>query len=315
MSKGHTQSGYSKDELQTFVDLICKETMDNADWGKVAHYIPELSAIKPEQFAISICLSNGDIISSGQAETPFSIQSISKVFALAIAQRRLGEDYWKRVKCESSGNAFDSIVQLEQEDGIPRNPFINAGAIATTDAVLANNTPKEALAEVLQFVRHAASDNNIYINENVAKSESHTGHKNFALAHFMRAYGTLENTTEAVLGTYFHQCAMEMTCKQLAMTGRMFACFDGDFPNLRHGIINSINALMMIAGHYNGSGDFAKRVGVPGKSGVGGGILAIVPNKASIAVWSPGLNEYGNSKAGTLALEKLSRLTGWSLFT
>jgi glutaminase len=206
-------------------------------------------------------------------------------------------------------------VQLEQENGIPRNPFINAGAITTTDIVLANNTKAEALAEILQFVRHAASDNSISINESVASSESRTGHKNIALAHFMSANGTLENTTEDVLDTYFQQCAIEMTNEQLAKTGRNFAGFDGDFPNLNRGIISSINALMMIAGHYNGSGDFAKRVGIPGKSGVGGGILAIVPNKASISVWSPGLNQYGNSKAGTLALEKLSCLTGWSLFT
>jgi len=224
---------YSKVKLQSFVDIIAEEILTKGNWGQVAQYIPELSVIDPSQFAISICLANGDIISSGKFMTPFSIQSISKVFTLAIAQRNSAEDYWKRVKCESSGNAFDSIVQLEQEGGIPRNSFINAGAIVTTDVVLGNNTPKEALSEILQFIRHAASDNEIYSNKNVAESELYSGHKNYALAHFMRAYGKLENTVEAVLGTYFNQCAIEMTSKQLAMAGRMLTGFQGDFPKLQ----------------------------------------------------------------------------------
>jgi len=289
-----------KEKLQQFVFKLVDEISQDGNWGEVAKYIPALSKVKLEQLEICIYLENGDIVSSTQSFTPFSIQSISKVFLL---------------RNESSGNAFDSIVQLEQENGIPRNPFINAGAIKTTDIILKKKSPENALDEILTFIRDAASNNEIFINEEVAQSEMNSGHKNYAIAHFMRAYGTLDNKPQTVLKTYFHQCSIEMTCKQLAMAGRIFIGKEHKIPHLSQSIIKNTNAIMMIAGHYNGSGDFAVRVGIPGKSGVGGGILAIVPNQASIAVWSPGLNEFGNSKAGTLALEKISNFMNWSLFS
>ena len=304
-----------KEKLQQFVFKLTDEISQDGNWGEVAKYIPALSKVKLEQLEICIYLENGDIVSSTQSFTPFSIQSISKVFLLAMAQNKIGTDYWRKVRNESSGNAFDSIVQLEQENGIPRNPFINAGAIKTTDIILKKKSPENALDEILTFIRDAASNNEIFINEEVAQSEMNSGHKNYAIAHFMRAYGTLDNKTQTVLKTYFHQCSIEMTCKQLAMAGHIFIGKEHKTPHLSQSIIKNTNAIMMIAGHYNGSGDFAVRVGIPGKSGVGGGILAIVPNQASIAVWSPGLNEFGNSKVGTLALEKISNFMNWSLFS
>lgn len=284
------------------------------DRGIVADYIPELAAIDPAQFGMALVLADGEEISVGDAAVPFSIQSISKVFALAIALGRLGDRLWARVGREPSGLAFNSILQLEAEQGIPRNPFINAGALVVTDAALARHAPREYLGELLRFIRAAAGDDDIHINEAVARSETASGHRNFAIAHFLRAHGNLTNAPDLTLGAYFHQCAIEMSCLQLARAGRFLSGIKGAPRLIASERVRRINALMMTCGHYDGSGDFAYRVGLPGKSGVGGGILAIAPGRASIAVWSPGLNAQGNSKLGTLAIELLARRLGWSIF-
>jgi glutaminase len=290
---------------------IAAEMASRTDRGQPADYIPELAAIDPNQFGISVCLADGSQHSAGDSATPFSIQSISKVFGLAIALGRLGDQLWTRVRREPSGLAFNSILQLENEGGIPRNPFVNAGAIVTTDAALGNRPPREYLAELLTFLRTAAGDEDIHIDRAVARSETESGHRNFALAHFLKAHGNLTNPPELTLGAYFHQCAIAMTVEQLARAGRFLG-------GLQHLIaperVRRINALMLTCGHYDGSGDFAFRVGLPGKSGVGGGILAVAPGRASIAVWSPGLTAQGNSQLGTEALEMLTRRTGWSIF-
>ncbi|WP_341234300.1 glutaminase [uncultured Sulfitobacter sp.] len=284
------------------------------DWGAVASYIPELAHIDPAQFAIAVTTPDGEVFTAGDADTPFSVQSITKVFTLAIALGRSGDQLWRRVGREPSGRAFNSIVQLEQENGRPRNPFINAGAIVTTDEILTGRLPREALAEILQFVRAAAGDDNIHINNAVASSEKAHGHRNFALAHFLASCGNLNNTPNKTLGTYFHHCAIEMSARQLAMSGR-FLIETTKLPRMiLPQRIRRLNALMLTCGHYDGSGDFAYRVGLPAKSGVGGGILAIVPGVASVAVWSPGLNRYGNSKKGTEAMASLARDMGWSIF-
>jgi glutaminase len=284
------------------------------DWGAVASYIPELAHIDPAQFAIAVTTADGEVFTAGDADTPFSVQSITKVFTLAIALGRSGDQLWRRVGREPSGRAFNSIVQLEQENGRPRNPFINAGAIVTTDEVLTGRLPREALAEILQFIRAAAGDDNIHINNAVASSEKAHGHRNFALAHFLASCGNLNNTPNKTLGTYFHHCAIEMSARQLAMSGR-FLIETTKLPRMiLPQRIRRLNALMLTCGHYDGSGDFAYRVGLPAKSGVGGGILAIVPGVASVAVWSPGLNRYGNSKKGTEAMASLARDMGWSIF-
>lgn len=282
--------------------------------GTPASYISELAAIDPGQFAISVCLADGTQLSFGDAGTRFSIQSVSKVFALAVALGRLGDDIWSRVGREPSSNAFNSVVDLELEKGKPRNPFVNAVAIVVTDAILSGRTPKQALAEILTFVRAAAGDDGIYIDEKVAKSEARTGSRNRSLAWFLKSAGNLEHDPDFTLGTYFHQCAIEMTCEQLARAGRFMAGLHPEGSLISRRKTRSVNALMMTCGHYDGSGAFAYRVGFPGKSGVGGGILAVVPGTASIAVWSPGLDGYGNSLLGTEALEALSKAMGWSLF-
>lgn len=284
------------------------------DRGAVATYIPELAKVDPGQFGIAVALPDGTLLQAGDAATPFSIQSISKVFTLAIALGRLGDQLWVRVGREPSGLAFNSILQLEHENGIPRNPFVNAGAIAVTDAILTGHQPREVLGELLRFIRLAAGDDDIHINKAVAASEQITAHRNIALAEFMAAMGNLQNPSALTIGTYVHQCAVEMSCAQLARAGLFLVNAPGCPRLVSPARVRRINALMMMCGHYDGSGEFAYRVGLPGKSGVGGGILVIAPGKAAIAVWSPGLNGNGNSKLGAEAVEALARATGWSVF-
>ncbi|MFT4001031.1 MAG: glutaminase [Rhizobium sp.] len=305
-------------DLQAILDGIYAELLPRIGEGKVADYIPELAKVDPKQFGMAIATADGDLHSIGDAAVPFSIQSISKVFMLTLALGKVGESLWKRVGREPSGTAFNSIVQLEREEGIPRNPFINAGAIAVSDVVLAGHEPREAIGELLRFVRYVADDETISIDDKVARSETQTGYRNFALANFMRAYGNIHHPVEHVLGVYFHQCALSMSCRQLAKAG-LYLAARGSNPITGHSVVSPkrarrINALMLTCGHYDGSGDFAYHVGLPGKSGVGGGILAVAPGIGSIAVWSPGLNKVGNSQLGAVALEMLAARTGWSVF-
>lgn len=304
--------------MQDIVDDIAKQMNAQTQRGTVANYIPQLAKVSADQFAICVINTDGQIWHAGCADTLFSIQSVSKVFTLTMALGKLGDAIWQRVGREPSGDPFNSIVQLEHEHGVPRNPFINAGAIAVADAIMDGHQPKETLAEILQFVRYLANDDSISINDAVAKSEELTGYRNASLAHFMASFGHFINPVEKVLGTYFHHCSIEMNCIQLATSG-LFLANNGRNPINGFKVVSPqrakrINALMLTCGHYDGSGEFAYRVGLPGKSGVGGGILAIAPNKASIAVWSPGLDTIGNSKLGTQALELLVQKTGWSIF-
>jgi len=305
-------------ELQELVEGVYRDLQRHVGEGKVADYIPELAKVDPRQFGIAVATLDGGFHIAGDADTPFSIQSISKVFTLTLALGKVGDTLWTRVGREPSGTAFNSIVQLEYEKGRPRNPFINAGAIAVADLILAGHQPREAIGEIVHFVRFLAGDDSIAIDHEVAKTETETGFRNFALANFMRSFGRLHHPAEHVLGVYFHHCALAMSCRQLAQAG-LYLAAGGRNPVLGSRVVSRerarrINALMLMCGHYDGSGDFAYRVGLPGKSGVGGGILAVAPGKASIAVWSPGLNEYGNSLVGTAALELLAQRTGWSVF-
>ena len=305
--------------LRGIVSGIAAEMAAETERGKVATYIPQLAKVDPNQFALVLVTADGEVIAAGDADTRFSIQSVSKVFALALALGKVGEQLWSRVGREPSGDPFNSIVQLEYEKGIPRNPFINAGAIVVTDVILAQSEPKEALAQILTFIRFLTGDVDIAIDPAVAKSETETGFRNIALANFMHGFGTVAHAPELTLGVYFHQCAIAMTARQLAMAGQ-FLAFGGrlgpDGPRaISERMARQINALMLTCGHYDGSGEFAYRVGLPGKSGVGGGILAVSPGEASIGCWSPGLNAVGNSQLASRALELLAQRTGWSVFT
>jgi glutaminase len=305
-------------DLQSVVTEIAEEMRQRPDRGDVATYIPELANVDPQHFGIAVIDAEGRVAVGGDADVPFSIQSISKVFTLTLALGMAGDRLWRRVGREPSGSAFNSIVQLEYEKGVPRNPFINAGAIAVTDLVLSGRQPREALGEILRFMRFIADDPSITMDEKVAASEQVTGFRNFALANYMKAYGVLTNPVELTLGVYFHQCSIAMSCRQLAMAAR-FLAHQGRNPSTGMSVVSAerarrINALMLTCGHYDGSGEFAYLVGLPGKSGVGGGILAVAPGKASICVWSPGLDASGNSHLGRIALEALTKRLGWSIF-
>jgi len=278
--------------------------------GKVADYIPALAKVAPDQFAIAVTLADGAQYSAGQADTGFSIQSISKVFGLTIALDRIGDTLFKRVGREPSGSAFNSIVQLERENGIPRNPFINAGALVVADHLVSCFGPKTART-VTEFARAVSGNPTVAVDEEVARSERAWGDRNLSLLHFMRAHRVIDNPVDRVLDAYVRQCALNMTVRDLSRAG-LYLAFGGRDPVSGRTFVSAdrahrILALMLTCGHYDMSGEFAYHVGLPGKSGVGGGILAIAPGIASIAVWSPALNRAGNSHAGTLALKHLSQ--------
>ena len=304
--------------IQTTVDEIVEVMRRRTDRGAVAAYIPELARVDPTAFGLAVIDIEGNAFVGGDGDVPFSIQSVSKAFTLTLALGKIGDRLWRRVGREPSGTPFNSIVQLEYERGIPRNPFINAGAIAVTDAILSGHRPREALGEILRFMRFLAQDETIAIDDAVAASEQRTGFRNIALANYMKSFDVLDNPVDYTLGVYYHHCAIAMSCRQLAMAG-LFLANDGRHPMTGHSVVHAerarrINAVMLTCGHYDGSGEFAYRVGLPGKSGVGGSILAIAPGRAAIAVWSPGLDANGNSHLGRIALEILTKRLGWSIF-
>ncbi|MGB3722313.1 MAG: glutaminase [Pacificimonas sp.] len=305
-------------DLQNLVDETFDELRDQRGCGEVADYIPALANVDPEKFGIAMATKDGKTFCAGDAGESFSIQSISKVFVLALALDRHGAKLFRRVGREPSGDPFNSIVQLEREKGIPRNPFINAGAIVTTDHLVDDRSYQEAVEELLALLRKMARDDSIHVDMDVAHSESAAGARNRSLAHFMESFDRLKNPVETVLAAYFRQCALALSCKQLAEAG-LFLAFDGTDPVTKERVTSTarcrrINALMLTCGHYDNSGEFAFEVGFCGKSGVGGGILAVVPDRATIAVWSPGLGDAGTSKLGALALQKIADKTGWSIF-
>ncbi|HJV85839.1 MAG TPA: glutaminase [Noviherbaspirillum sp.] len=303
-------------DYQSILDTIHREVQPLLREGKVADYIPELSKVSPGRFGMAVYCLDGRTFSAGDADVKFSLQSITKLFALALAFSREGDVIWTRVGREPSGNPFNSLVQLEYERGIPRNPFINAGALVITD-ILATRFVQAEIA-VLQFVRMLADEPAIDFDRIVAQSEQDTAHRNSAIAYFMKDFGNLHNPVASVIGSYCRQCSITMTCAELAKAGS-FLAQHGTIPWSGMEILDAssakrLNALMLTCGTYDAAGDFAYRVGLPAKSGVGGGILALMPGDASIAVWSPGLDATGNSLAGTYALERFTTLTARSIF-
>jgi len=296
---------------QEIIPLFCE--------GKVADYIPALAEVDPKQFAMSITLLNGTQYGVGNVDTLFSIQSISKVFSLTLALESLGKDLYKRVGVEPSGNAFNSLVQLEYEHGIPRNPFINAGAIVVVDALLkGENSSESTFQNLLNFIRDIADDQSINNDPIVVESEMISGYRNLSLAALMKSFNNLDHMPVTVLKTYFKLCAITMNTTQLSRA-MLYLANRGTDPLSNKKFTAShrakrINAIMLTCGHYDASGEFAFHVGLPGKSGVGGGIVAIVPGLMGICVYSPELNERGNSLIGTKALELFTTKTKLSIF-
>lgn len=305
-------------DLQSLIDDALAAAEPLRGQGKVASYIPALANVDPNQLGVAVMTLDGQTASAGDASIAFSIQSISKVFSLAMALERVGDELWECVGREPSGSPFNSIVQLESEGGRPRNPLINAGAIATADRLIENRDSRAAIDRLERFLQELTGDAGVGIDREVAASEAAAGSRNRSLAYFMDAFGNLTQPVETSLDVYFHQCALAMSCTQLARAG-LFLANDGVDPMSGQRILSAersrrINSVMMLCGHYDNSGEFAFRVGLPGKSGVGGGILAIAPGHGAIAAWSPGLNAAGTSLAGSTALEHFAKAANWSVF-
>ncbi len=306
-------------DYQAILDEIYEEIQPELKRGKVADYIPALAEVAQEQFAMTVTLEDGTVYSVGDAKKKFSIQSISKVFTFTLALDIYSTELYKRVGVEPSGNPFNSLVQLEYENGIPRNPFINAGAIAITDSLVSHYKDHyKTLEVIMNFVRELSGNPSLSFDPEVANSEMEYGDRNLSLAHLMKSFGNFENDVTNTVMTYFKHCSITMNTEELSRAF-LFLAFAGKDPISGREFITCpktkrINAVMLTCGHYDASGEFAFHVGLPAKSGVGGGIAAVVPGKMSIAVWSPALNRYGNSHAGTLALEKFTTKTGVSIF-
>ncbi|MFQ4150461.1 glutaminase [Arthrobacter sp. LAPM80] len=283
--------------------------------GEVASYIPSLGGVSPENFGMCVAMADGTIHGAGDWRIPFSIQSISKVFSLSLVMSYDYDSIWKRVFREPSGTPFNSMVQLEADHGIPRNPFINAGALVVTDRLL--TLTGDAARSVRGLLRLESGNPTIDMDAVVAASEADHGHRNASMAHLLASYGNLENPVEDVLANYFNQCALEMSCEDLAKAS-LFLARQGvaaaGTPFLTPNQSKRVNAVMLTCGTYDAAGEFAYRVGLPGKSGVGGGIVAIVPGRCSITVWGPALGPNGNSVAGIAALDEFTARTGWSIF-
>ncbi len=305
----------STEELQGILDEVRDTVEPLTSEGSVADYIPGLAEVKPNRFGMAIATVDGEVVGTGDWAQSFSIQSISKLFALSLAYAHDGDTLWERVSREPSGDPFNSLMMLERYEGIPRNPFINTGAMVIVDRLLSScGTTREFL---LPMLREESGNPHLNINDEVARSEAERGYRNAAGANLLASYDNLENSVDAVLEEYFNQCAIEMSCGELALAGRLFAReghrADGTVL-LTRSEVKRINSIMLTCGTYDAAGEFAYRVGLPAKSGVGGGILAIIPGRCAVCVWSPGLDERGNSLAGVAALDELTRLTGWSIF-
>lgn len=299
----------------SILEEIFAEAKNRPEVGTIASTIPELAKIDSHKFGMHLTTIDGQDFGIGDSEEKFSIQSVSKALTVTLAFSFLGEKVWERVGVEPSGNSFNSLVQLEYEKGFPRNPFINAGALVIADMLVTHlKNPKQ---DLLDFIRLLSGFDSINFNYDVAKSEEETGFRNAALCNFLKSFGNIENDVDVVLDFYFHQCALEMTCKELAHSFFFFAN-EGKTKNgqqiLTRSQVKRLNALMQTCGFYDESGEFTYKVGLPGKSGIGGGIGALFPQHFSVATWSPRLNEKGNSEMGMFALEQLTTKTGMSIF-
>lgn len=296
---------------------ILEEVRPLLGQGKVADYIPALAQVPADRLGIAVCTVEGELFTAGDAFEPFSIQSISKALSLTLALTLYQEEeIWARVGKEPSGQPFNSLVQLEFEQGIPRNPFINAGALVVSDLLETRLTaPRQ---RTLELVRRLCGNPAIMADQVVARSEYQHSARNAAIAYLMKAYGNFENEVDKVLQSYFNACAIRMSCVDLARAFVYLANrgvpLGESTPLLPARTTKQVNALLATCGLYDEAGDFAYRVGMPGKSGVGGGIMALIPGELSICVWSPELNKAGNSLAGTAALELLAERLGRSIF-
>lgn len=303
-------------DIQKVIEKIFNDVKPMFGRGKVADYIPALADVDPRQYGIAVATTSGKIFGVGDFQTKFSIQSISKVFTLAMVMHHMDDELWESVGREPSGSPFNSLIQLEYEHGIPRNPFINAGALVITDRLM--NLYQRPKDSILRFIRENADSEDIYFDHITARSELETSSRNMALGYFMKSFGNIHNDMDTLIDIYCNQCSVSMTCEELAKSFLFLANHGmNPFNNQRILTVSKakrLNAIMLTCGFYDESGDFAFRVGLPGKSGVGGGVVAIIPGKLSIAVWSPELDSHGNSCMGIETLERFTTDIGTSIF-
>ncbi|WP_194756202.1 glutaminase [Aliidiomarina indica] len=301
----------------SLVEELVEQARQTALGGQVADYIPALAEVSPDYVGLAVIELDGSVHTAGDAEIPFSIQSISKVFGLAMAMQRMDDILWERVRMEPSGQAFNSIVQLEWEHGIPRNPFINAGAIVVSDVLVSHYSASKSA--FVQYVRHLANNTGIHSDHRVWESEKQHGNRNAALAYLMKSFGNIEAEVPEVLDHYFFQCSVAMSCVDLARS-LGFLANRGVQPGTQERICDArsahrINALLSTSGMYDQSGEFAFTVGLPAKSGVGGGIVAVVPDYGVIAAWSPPLNRFGNPSRAVEMITQFAQRLGLSVYT
>ncbi len=286
------------------------------DHGEVASYIPELAKVDSRKFGVHISTISQNNFGIGNYDEKFSIQSIAKVLSLSLAYKMLGGNIWKRLGVEPSGTGFNSLIQLENDTGIPRNPFVNAGALVIEDILISNlDNPKE---DLLNFIRSLSGNSDVNFSARISASEKAAGYRNVALCNFIKSYGNVENEPDEVLDFYYDLCSIELSCKDLSEMF-LFLANNGKTIHDNNQIFTisktkRINAIMQTCGFYDESGEFAYKVGLPGKSGVGGGIIAVHPGKYAISVWSPKLNKKGNSYKGMRFLEEFTTLTQLSIF-
>jgi glutaminase len=301
---------------QAIIQQVFTSVNNEPDPGKVVTYIPQLATVNPDKFGVHISTVDQGTFGIGDFEEKFSIQSCAKVFALSLAYKLLGESIWKRLGVEPAGTPFNSLVQLEADAGIPRNPFINSGAIVICDILLSElNDPK---SDFLAFLRMLSDLPDLNFSQNIAESEKSVGFRNVALCHFIKSFGNIQNDPDEVLDFYFNLCSIEMSCRQLS-NSLLYLANGGQKLSDQKQILNRsqtkrVNAILLTCGFYDESGEFAFKVGLPGKSGVGGGIIAIHPNAYCIALWSPRLNPKGNSYKGMKFLEAFTTGTAYSIF-
>jgi glutaminase len=315
-SRSLGQAAGDEPDYQAVLDGIARYVRPHFGRGKVAGYIPALARVPARKFGMAVHTVAGRSFHVGDAEEPFSIQSVSKVFTLTLAMTYVGEALWRRVGREPSGNPFNSLIQLEYEHGIPRNPFINPGAQVVADVVLSH--APDAKRTILELMRRLSGNPRVQYDLDVARSEHETGFRNRAMVNFMKSHGNIANDVDAVLDVYFTQCSLAMSCLDLAraasfLANRGVSPLDGkrvDTPRQT----KRINALMLMCGLYDAGGNFAYRVGIPAKSGVGGGIVGVVPGECAVAVWSPELDASGSSLVGIQALELFTSRLGNSIF-
>lgn len=303
-------------DYQSIIESVYFKTLELEQKGHLAAYIPELAEVDPDQFGVHLTTVDGQDFGMGDSNTKFSIQSIAKVLSLCMAYKILEKSIWKRLGVEPSGSSFNSLVQLETDKGIPRNPFINAGAIVISDILISHlENPKE---EFLAFCRNVSDNPELNYNESIAASEKSVGYRNVALCNFIKSFGNIENNPNDVLDFYFALCSLEMSCKDLSKTFLFLANRGRKVSDnqkiLKKDHTKRINALMQTCGFYDESGEFAFKVGLPGKSGVGGGTVAVFPGQYCITVWSPKLNAKGNSYKGMKFLEEFTTKTEASIF-